>query len=262
MSSKPYIKAIAEGSEIYFRAFSLASNISRHEGQIEWIAPIPGEKGPAIVYKSQLPSPAEEEICKLLPELQAGKIPALWALTPLSAPEGLADILAAKGFKNITNKERPEYGMAFDMNGLITLSRPDKNIEIIKVKTPADFEAWINVVNTALHGWELLTAKHYAVWLEQEAFAFYLGFLNGIPISTAATIKDGSSASLEFVSTLKEYRGHGGAYAVCLKALEDLQECGVEMVTLRSSFEGAKLYEKLGFKPYYEQQLFFFQNKS
>ncbi len=262
MSSKPYIKAIVKGAELYFRAFSLASNMCHHEGRIEWIAPIPGEKGPAIVYKSQLSSLAEEEICKLLPELQAGNVPALWALTPLSTPEGLADILAAKGFKNITNKERPEYGMAFDMNGLITLSQPNKNIKIIKVKTPIEFQAWINVVNTALHEWELLTAKHYAVWLEQEALAFYLGFINGVPVSTAATIKDGSNASLEFVSTLNEYRRHGAAYAVCLKALQSLQECGAEMVTLRSSFEGAELYEKLGFRPYYEQQLFSFQNKS
>jgi len=34
---------------------------------------------------------------------------------------------------------------------------------------------------------------------------------------------------------------------------------GVDIVTLRSSFEAYKLYERLGFKPYYEQQLFSFQ---
>lgn len=142
-----YIKAIVRGSEIYFRAFALADNMYHHEAAIEWIVPLPGEKGP----------------------------------------------------------------------------------------------------------------EHYGVWLEQEVFTFYLGFLDRVPACTAATIKDGTNASLEFVSTSKEHRRKGAAYAVRLKALQYLYKRGVDIVTLRSSFEAYKLYERLGFKPYYEQQLFSFQ---
>lgn len=259
MNQKQYIKAIVIGSEIYFRTFALADNMYHHDGAIEWIVPLPGEKGPAIVYKVECSAMVEEEIDRLIPDIQAGIVPSLWVLTPCSQPEKVSDILIKKGFKDITDREHPEYGMAMDMDVLADLPQSSKMVEIREVESISEFSTWVNVVNEALHGWELLTTEHYCIWLEREEYTFYLGFLNGIPVCTAATIKDGSKASLEFVSTLKEYRKNGVAYAVCLKALQELHKNGVEIVTLRSSFEAIKLYEKLGFKPYYEQQLFSFQ---
>jgi predicted acetyltransferase len=81
---------------------------------------------------------------------------------------------------------------------------------------------------------------------------------DGKPVSTAATISNGKSASLEFVSTTKEYRNRGAASAVCPKALRDLQSKGAGVVTLRCGFNVHRIYARLGFKPYYEQRLFAF----
>lgn len=252
------IETIVKGSEIYFRAFALASNMYLHEGDIEWIIPNQGEKGPAIVYKVQLSDTAEEVISALVPDLQAGKVPDYWVLTPLSGPDVLADILVRKGFKDITDNDEPQYGMALDMNELCNPSKLNNKVEIRKVKTLSDFAAWVNIANTALHRCEILSAEHFAIWLEQKEMDIYLGIIDGVPVSTAATISSGKTASLEFVSTLEEYRNQGIAFTVCFRALQALQARGTEYVTLRCEFDVYKLYEKMGFKPYYKQRLFIF----
>jgi Predicted acetyltransferase involved in intracellular survival and related acetyltransferases len=71
--------------------------------------------------------------------------------------------------------------------------------------------------------------------------------IDGIPVSTAATIRTGSTASLEFISTLKEHRRQKAAITLCSRAVEALFDNGVETVTLSGSSEAVPLYERLGF---------------
>ncbi|HOG02023.1 MAG TPA: GNAT family N-acetyltransferase [Clostridia bacterium] len=262
MNSKQYIKTIVEGLEVYFRTFALADNMLHCQTDgVEWIAPSPNGKGPAIVFGTSLDDISEDRVRRLMPDLQNGKIPALWVLSPLFEPKNVRDTLIASGFKDISSKEMPEYGMALDMKSLANISAPNKCVEVKKVTSEADFRLWINVVNTALHGWDLLTIEHYSIWLNRGELSFYLGYINGIPVSTAAAIQNGRTASLEFVSTLVQYRKQGAAYAVCLKTLQALRDKGIRTATLRSSHEGFTLYKKLGFKPYYEQMLLNFQKQ-
>jgi hypothetical protein len=115
MSSHDYLSEIIHGAEVYFRSFALADSIAMHDGDIEWIAPKPGFKGPAFVYKASIPDMTERVIERLLPDLRNGNIPSVWVLTPFSEPQNLPEILIANGFKEITNKEQPEYGMALDL---------------------------------------------------------------------------------------------------------------------------------------------------
>lgn len=256
MPEKRCIETIVRGSDTYFRLFALAGCMALHEGPVEWIAPKAGCKGPAIVYRAALPD--EAALDGLLPGLKSGAVPPLWVLTPLSAPENLAELLLAKGFRELSKPERPEYGMALELKDTPTVYT---YTEVRRVRTLPEFQAWMNVVNPALHGWELLTLEHYAVWLTHGAFAFYLGYSNGRPVATAATITQGNTATLEFVSTLPEYRRQGAGTAVCLRALRDLQERQTRTVTLRSSTEGYGLYRKLGFQPVFAQRLFSFEKK-
>lgn len=62
------------------------------------------------------------------------------------------------------------------------------------------------------------------------------------------------SASLEFVSTIKDYQRKSIGSDLCTKILDDLGECEVTTVTSRSSDEAKSLYKKLGFKKYLIQQ--------
>lgn len=255
MTNEQYTQTIIEDTEVYFRAFTLADNFSHHEGDIEWIAPVPGTRGPYLVFKVSFSDKTEEVIERLMPDVQNGKAPSFWVLSPLSNPK-LFDILRSKGFTGGLSGSG-EWGMAADMSVLADLPAPSDLVEVKKVTSIPDFKVWMDVVNTALHGWDLLTIEHFSVWLERKELVFYLGYLDGVPVSTVATIQNSNSAGVEFVSTLEEYRHQGAAYAVCLKALRDLQGKNIETATLTCF--STKLYERLGFKPYYEQVFFNFQ---
>ena len=78
---------------------------------------------------------------------------------------------------------------------------------------------------------------------------FYLAEIDGKAVSTAATIQTGDTASLEFVSTLEEYRRRKAAIILSSKALANLFANGAACVTLSGSSEAVPLYEKLGFHP-------------
>ncbi len=256
INNEQYIKTIVRGTELYFRSFALADGMYHHEGAIEWIAPLPDGRGPAVVFKVSLSDSAGEAIETLIPDLQSGKVPSCWVLSPLSNPK-IFDILVSNGFTG--GPDSGEWGMAMDMHTIANLPAPNTLVEVKKVASPADFKLWMDVVNAALHGWEMLTIDHYTVWLEREELAFYLGYIDGVPVSTAATFQDGNSAAVEFVSTLKEFQGKGAGYAVCQRALCDLQAKHIETATLIAFADGVKLYEKLGFKKYYDQVMYIFQ---
>lgn len=257
MNNEQYIQTIVEDTEVYFRSFGLAGNFSHHKGSIEWIEPLPGYRGPQFIFRVAFSDKTEDEIEKLIPGLQNGTVPTLWILSPISNPK-LFDILHSKGFEGSLSGSG-EHGMAMDMNTLDNLPAPSNFIKVKKVTSIADFQVWMDIVNTALHGWDLLTIEHFSAWLEREEFAFYLGYLNDVPVSTAAAFTNGKSAGIEFVSTLEQYRRMGAGYTVCYKALHDLKSNNVEFATLCSLSGADKLYERLGFKSYYEQVFFNFQ---
>ncbi len=256
MDSCAVIRWIAEGMEQYFRAFALADNIQYHTGDFEWIAPRAGTPGPAIVFKESLEEAnASQRIDEIIPDLKAGNIPSFWVVPPTSTPANVVDLLVKKGFNDLTGAVYTEPGMALEIETIPPLSLSIPDIVVKKVQTLSEFSTWINVVNEALHGCELLTPQHYAPWLDCEEFAFYQGYIEGKPVATVATMQTGDTASIEFVSTLPAYRRQGAAFTTNLAALHALRQAGVKRITLRSSKEAIPLYRKLGFLPYFEQRL-------
>lgn len=262
MSKESCIKCIVEGIERYFRMFARSGIVENHKGNIEWIRPLPGAVGPSIVYKITLDDDrAGVEIDSMIPDLKNGVIPSFWYITPTSTPGNIIDILTSKGFKSElpTDDSEKEYGMAMELCKILEWPEINPKIEVKRVQTKANFKQWIDTVNTALHGWNMIDVEHYYIWMLENDFAFYVGYLNDIPVSTAATITGNENASLEFVSTLAEYRNQGAATAVCIEALKELQSNGVRTVTLGSSPEATSLYMKLGFLPYFEKRLMTFK---
>lgn len=257
-----YVKCIVEGMELYFRTFAQAGNMYHQAGDIEWISPLPNAAGPSLVFKVSLDErSAFNQIDELISSLMAGTIPLFWVISPTCTPKNIMDYLISKGFKDLSDPEHPELGMALDIEKIPKLSMSNPKVEVKKIKSLSEFGIWIDVVNEALHGWPMLNTECYYPWISRDELSFYLAYLDGIPVSTVATIQDGDKASIEFMSTLKEYRNQGVATIICMEALQELQKKCVRIVTLRSSNEAIPLYTKLGFKTYYEQVLISYQKK-
>jgi GNAT superfamily N-acetyltransferase len=247
-----YVQCIIEDMELYLRTLALVDNMSYQPGDVEWISPLPNAVGPALVFKIALnEKTAANRIDALLPGVQAGTVPSLWFISPAATPKNIVDILTSKGFKNLSDPEKPELGMALDMVMSPEWPVLSPGVEVCRVQSPSEFTAWVDVVNEALHGWAMLSTEHYVPLVSRDGLSFYLAFLNGIPIATAATFRSGEKASVEFVSTINKYRHQGIATAICIEALRELQRENVKTVTLRASYEAIPLYTKLGFKPYF-----------
>jgi len=253
---KDKVTCITQGMELYFRTFALADTMCLHETDTSWIRPKANAAGPSVVFRVSLDEKTiEDRLKELLPDLKAGVIPSFWVISPLSTPPNVVDHLRSVGFVGETDASHPEPGMALDMDEFRFESGTGAGIEIRKVESLAEFAVWVDVVNEALHGWDMLSAEHYAAWLHHAPLVFYLGYRDRMPMATLATIQDGETASVEFVSTLPEYRRQGAATALCIEAIRDLRLKGAKIATLRSNTEAISLYARLGFKPYYEQLL-------
>lgn len=232
----------------YYEAFALSGVVEHHKGSVNWIIPKAGENGPYLAFNIKLAiENSTKEIQNLIKGIKQGTVPKDWFITPDSTPTNIMEILAGNGFYDLSaNAPNPEPAMLLyrdDFNPCYF----ENNVVCRKITDKEDFKKWIKVVNTALHGWDMIDDENYYTWIENNNFSFYLGEIDGIPVSTAATIKNSNTASLEFVSTLKEYQRRGVASVVTTKAIAELFDSGVSSVTLSGGEEALPLYQKLGF---------------
>ncbi|MDE6388056.1 MAG: GNAT family N-acetyltransferase [Lachnospiraceae bacterium] len=245
-------KNITENYYRYYRSFALSGIVDLHEGPVDWIMPKEGEAGPSLAFHVNLDENRyREEIHEMTAGIRAGAVPQRWLITPDAEPKNIVEILKENGFQEDLSEdaENPEPGMLLNAADFYPYADAESaSVLCREVQTKEDFERWVDVVNTALHGWKMIDADHYYVWVKQENIRIYLAEIDGVPVSTAATIQTGNTASLEFVSTLEAYRRKKAALALSSKALENLFACGVENVTLSGSCEAVALYEKLGFR--------------
>lgn len=224
--------------------------MDHYEGSVSWIIPRKGEKGTSIAFRIHLNEESTEtELKNFIQGIREGKVPQIWHGTPDAAPDNIIDIMKKNGFKDLSEGvSDPEPAMSLQKDDFIPYKEIDSPIICRKISTKKDFKLWIDVVNTALHGWDMIDADHYFTWVESSNINVYLAEINGIAVSTCATIQNNNAASLEFVSTLKEYRRRKAAALLCSCAINDLLNNGAGIVTLGACGCSAFLYERLGFK--------------
>ena len=93
------------------------------------------------------------------------------------------------------------------------------------------------------------------MWVKSEHIKIYLAEIDGVAVSTCATIQNGNTGSLEFVSTLEQYRRKKAAAFLSSCAIDDLLNNGAETVTLGACGDAVHLYKGLGFKKYFNNTI-------
>lgn len=242
-------ETVIAGYYHYYRTFSSSGIVDLHKGNVEWIMPKEGQKGPSLAFHVKLHEKSwEEELQLLIEGIRSGKVPPRWLITPDATPWNIIQILESQGFRNLSSEAaKPEPGMILNKSEFQPYIPDMDSIVCRRVRTIEEFRTWIDIVNIALHGWKMIDAEHYEVWLGKKNFRFYLCEIGGKPVSTVATLQTRDTASLEFVSTLQEYRRRKAAISICSQALKELFASGVRAVTLSGSEEAVTLYRKLGF---------------
>lgn len=257
------IHKIVEGMERYMRLLGEADHMQCRCGGVEWISPLPAQAGPSAAFKISLSgSEASEEVDKLIQGIERGEVPGLWVPSPTSTPENILELLLSKGFKDLSDPENPEWGMALKLPEHAPDWPAAPDIEVKAVRSKEEFQLWADIVNTALHGWKMIDAELYYPLVQPNKMVFYIGWFQGKPAATAATILKDDEASLEFVATLEEFRRRGIGTEVCRFAIAELAKNGAGMVSLRAEPHAFGMYTKLGFRPYYEVKVLSYQRKA
>lgn len=161
-------------------------------------------------------------------------------------------------------KTRRHLGSAFERHGLYRavelpgmaaerLLPPHRELPVLDIRRVCDQRtrlAFCDVgstcFNVPIHWfreiflWDPVWAKSFRGWV---------GYFNGEPVVTAATVEACDVVGTYNVATLPPYRRLGFAEAVMRRALEETRaETGYERTILQSTEQGFRLYERMGYR--------------
>lgn len=122
-------------------------------------------------------------------------------------------------------------------------------LEMRRVADESTRQAFCNIGSICFHvplHWFREVFDNATVW---NRFAAHVGYLDGEPVSTAATVIGGGVVGVYNVATMPEHQRCGYGEAVMRYALGVARrEHGVERTILQSTPAGLHLYERMGFR--------------
>ena len=249
MENPRIIERIVCGIEYYMETLALPSHMEIYDdGIVSWIKPKEGIMGPAAVYKTNFADRPEDQIRQMIEAYRENGAPEYWCVSPLSAT-GLRDALVSLNMM-APKSDEDDQGMAIPPDQTARIPE-NSGIPVKRVANPEEFRIWTDICNEALHGCRLLDPDLYYPLCESEKMACFLGYCGETPVATSATMNNNGNGTLEFISTLPDFRKKGIGAAVCRAAINQLIGDGATLISLRARAMGVSLYASLGFKAYY-----------
>ena len=127
--------------------------------------------------------------------------------------------------------------------------RPLPRLEIRRVCDDPTCAAFCQIGSVCFNvplPWFREVFENPAVWNE---FAAYVGYVNGEPVSTAATVVADGAVGVYNVATLPGHQRRGLGEAIMRHAIEKAQqESGIERTILQSTAQGLPIYERMGYR--------------
>lgn len=246
MNKQYYYDCIEKGIILYWQTLAKPRGMTLHTGDIEYVTSN-DRKGPERIFNIHIaPENLDERIDEIILGIKTDEIPDGFLITPNTSPENLAYILKEKGFSIDTSG----LCMAVNLDGIEMTYKKSDNIKVIEISDTNELRHWVEIVNTALFEYEIMSFEQFYDIFSLDNTRLYIALYNDTPVSVCMTINDGETAVLEMVATLKEYRKKGLATTVINKALMDLHKDKIRIVSLRAEPDGINLYKKIGFKEY------------
>jgi ribosomal protein S18 acetylase RimI-like enzyme len=150
--------------------------------------------------------------------------------------------------------ERHGLRLATQMPGMLADQFPAPNrklphIEVAEVRNAATLASFCDIGSACFRvpvAWfeEVFDANSTA----RAPFRGWLGYANGKPVCTAATVADGSALGLYNVATIPAFRARGYAEAIMREAITRETAAAERPIVLQSTASGMELYRRLGFR--------------
>lgn len=245
MEGRKYTDFVEQGIALYWKTLGQARGL-RFVSKKDFDYVISDNRnGPERIFNIRFDETGiSGRLYEVLAHIKAGKLPDSFLMTSGTTPLNLPELLQDKGFDLDTSG----LCMAMDLENTAVHDSNVRLLQIIELSDETRLPQWLQIISIALFGCELLTLEQAQGIYRQSNTRFYLALYDGIPVSACMTISEQDIATLEMVATLREYRKRGIATALIQKALCDLKDTTVKVVTLRAEVDGIGVYEKIGFR--------------
>ena len=231
---------IDEWANFYLRIFGEADNHELIEKDFYTILR-PKDKKWASIFNVRLENLKDDDLQKTVNEIKAMNQHVWWnqysdRVNDVVFPEGRRGPSPNDDevFAVMTPDEMPAY--------------KDSTIKIVRAESLDDFEIFQNICF-----YKTFTSVNFYNLYQKKMLRCYICFADKIPVAGTIVLINGQIYSLEFTSTLPEFRRKGYATAVCQKAIKEAFNEGAEVMTIRagggpSADNTSKLLgKKLGF---------------
>ena len=162
----------------------------------------------------------------------------------MSTPKNLGEKLEECDFSNVYQ----QAGMALDLYKLNRNEKVETDLIIERADNIDSLIQWSEVVSEVF---KIRIDFSFLKFLNsQKEISFYLGKIEGQPVSTLMLYLSFGVAGLHAVSTLPQYRSKGYGLSISRKALIDALKSDYHIGVLQASSLGEPVYRKLGFKKY------------
>lgn len=174
-------------------------------------------------------------------------------MTPLDRPRGAIEKALRARRMRVTERS---VAMVFRGDPAAIRTNPEVEVRVASaddvlamrdIRAPASSPAWLRrMIRQAIIG-----------SLSEPGFTFYIGYLEGQPVSTLELLCDGGTAGIGGVATLRSHRCRRAQATLMARALRDAAAAGCDLVALRTDAAGdaRAVFERWAFEPAYEQAL-------
>lgn len=222
-----------------------------HEPDALWfVTDIPLQVPNGVVRFRATPEEASERIDALLGEYAKRHAPSCWLLNPSTMPANLAERLHARGF---FSEFAP--GMAADLHTVDFSVPPPAGLNVQPVADESTMADWLRMLvigssfPTDIERVLIDLLKRLGFQLNP-TLRFFLGTLNGRPVSTSMLFLGGGIVGIYCVTTVPDARQRGIGTALTLAAMREGLADGYHIAGLQSSEMGLPIYRRLGFREY------------
>lgn len=127
-------------------------------------------------------------------------------------------------------------------------------IKCTKITTQQHRNDWINIAKGSEYSvYSIQIFVNAAIQYAHNRF--YIAYFNGIPATTCYIFTTNTYAYMAYVETIQKLRGKKIASQLTAFALNDIYKQGIQTCTLMASEQGQKIYDKFGFIPQNQYQL-------
>ena len=159
----------------------------------------------------------------------------------------------------------PQARMMLQRHGLVELTdapgmmagrlaAPARDLPAVEVRPVADDatrSAFAHITSLSFEvPWTICRDVYGAERAWQGSFRGYVGFVDGVAVSTTAVVVESGVAGIYSVGTLPGKRRRGYAEAVMREVLDRVyEETGIERTVLQSTRIGYSMYVRMGYQP-------------